>query len=111
MASLIWCTKTINNSVSITTGVNDNLKVLVDTVPMEITIPQADYYTNYQKHVSVFIDTINDQFLLGSIPVVAKLGVIFGSSDVLRKNVLVLEHISGGEISLNGGNIETVLMS
>lgn len=107
---MIWCTKAINDSVSITTGVNDNLKLLVDSTPMEITIPQADYYTNYTKHVSLLINTINSQLALGSIPVMAKLGGIFGEVDVLRKNVVVLEHTSGGTVTLNGGNIESILM-
>lgn len=107
---MLWCERAINDSVSITTGVNDKLKLLVDDVEVEVTIPQADYYTNYQKHVSVFVNEINNQLMISAIPVVAKLGGIFGKDDLVRKCVVVFEHKATGTVALNGGSIESVIM-
>lgn len=108
---MIWCNKAINDAVSIETGVNDTLKLLVDGEEKEVTIPQADYYSNYQKRVSVLVDTIASELDKKSIPVLAKLGGVFGDEDTLRKCVVVFEHKTGGTVELNGGNIETILMN
>lgn len=108
---MIWCNKAINDAVSILEGVNDSLKLLVDSVEKEVIIPQADYYSNYQKRVSVLVDAITSELEKNSIPVLAKLGGVFGDEDKLRKCVVVFQHKNGGTVELNGGNIETVLMN
>ena len=106
----IWCTKAINNSVEIISDVNDTMLIMVDGEEEMIIVPEGEYYTNYNKHVSVFIDAINREFEDGEIPVVAKLGGIFGDEEKLRKNVVVLEHKNAeGSIILTGGTIESVL--
>lgn len=106
----IWCEKAINNSVEIIADVNDTLLMLVDGEEEIIIVPEGEYYTNYNKHVSVLVDAINRELTDGEIPVVAKLGGIFGDDEKLRKNVVVFEHKNEeGTIVLTGGTIESIL--